>query len=153
MITFHQATSADLKCILAFDHIAQHDHTREICLQQAIDSGTLTTIRQDSKIIGYYIVEQHFFSHHFLSLLYIKPKVRNQGIGSQALIHILQQYQHVPKFFTSTNLSNSPMIHVLKKAGFQDSGIIYHLDDNDPELIFCYQPDTRRANKEMSQNT
>lgn len=45
------------------------------------------------------------------------------------------------KIFTSTNQSNTATQQLLIKAGFIPSGYIENLDDNDPELIYCYIPD------------
>jgi hypothetical protein len=38
--------------------------------------------------------------------------------------------------FTSTNLSNIPMQSLLAKMGYLLSGVIHHLDEDDPELVY-----------------
>ena len=40
------------------------------------------------------------------------------------------------KLFTSTNLSNQPMQRLLARPGWRSVGIIYGLDEGDPELFF-----------------
>lgn len=40
------------------------------------------------------------------------------------------------KLFTSTNLSNLPMQSLLVRLGYLLSGVIHHLDEGDPELVY-----------------
>lgn len=40
------------------------------------------------------------------------------------------------KQFTSTNLSNVPMQALLAKLDYLLSGVLHHLDEGDPELVF-----------------
>ncbi len=45
--------------------------------------------------------------------------------------HIAQQDKQ-----PSTNLSNLPMQSLLAKLGYTLSGVIHHLDEDDPELVY-----------------
>lgn len=65
---------------------------------------------------------------------------RRQGLGL-TLINKLKMQSKTPKIFTSTNQSNTATQQLLIKAGFIPSGYIENLDDNDPELIYCYISD------------
>ena len=38
--------------------------------------------------------------------------------------------------YISTNLSNLPMQSLLAKLGYRLSGVIHHLDEGDPELVY-----------------
>ncbi|MCX8026153.1 MAG: GNAT family N-acetyltransferase, partial [Thermanaerothrix sp.] len=67
--------------------------------------------------------------------LYIHPAHRRRGAGTR-LMQYLECVCRTPKLFTSTNLSNRPMQALLAKLGYILSGVIHHLDENDPELVY-----------------
>ncbi|MEQ5284572.1 GNAT family N-acetyltransferase [Providencia huaxiensis] len=80
------------------------------------------------------------FAHSFIELLMVNRQYRRQGLGL-TLINKLKMQSKSQKIFTSTNQSNTATQHLLIKAGFIPSGYIENLDDNDPELIYCYIPE------------
>ncbi|GAB1439428.1 hypothetical protein MASR2M36_22000 [Providencia sp.] len=70
----------------------------------------------------------------------VNNQYRRQGLGL-SLINQLKKQSKTQKVFTSTNQSNIATQQLLLKAGFIPSGNIENLDNNDPELIYCYIPD------------
>ncbi|WP_420883021.1 GNAT family N-acetyltransferase [Thermus tengchongensis] len=81
------------------------------------------------------MLEYTFYAQGFISLLYIHPNYRGQGVGTM-LVRYLESVCQTPKLFTSTNLSNVAMQGLLVKLGYMLSGVIHHLDQGDPELVF-----------------
>jgi GNAT superfamily N-acetyltransferase len=69
-------------------------------------------------------------------MLCVAEPNRRHGIGT-ALLLAARQRCHTTKLFTSTNESNHGMRSLLQRMNFQPSGVIYNLDPDDPELVFC----------------
>ncbi|HFF1655542.1 TPA: GNAT family N-acetyltransferase [Providencia rettgeri] len=67
----------------------------------------------------------------------VNNQYRRQGLGL-ILINQLIKKSPTAKVFTSTNKSNTATQQLLIKTGFIPSGCIENIDDNDPELIYCY---------------
>lgn len=84
---------------------------------------------------GFLIWTKDFYSHYFIDLVVVHPKMRRHGVAS-SLIHVMENYCPGNKLFSSTNRSNKAMQSVFERAGFIKSGFITHLDRNDPELIY-----------------
>jgi ribosomal protein S18 acetylase RimI-like enzyme len=60
---------------------------------------------------------------------------RNMGIGSK-MIQFFIEICETSKLFTSTNNTNIAMRKLLEKMGFEKSGVVNNLDENDSEQIF-----------------
>ncbi len=71
-------------------------------------------------------------------MIYVHTDFCRRGIATQFL-NFFEKICKTDKLFTSTNESNQPMQKSLEKAGFQKSGIIYNLDENDPEIVYFKQ--------------
>ncbi len=84
---------------------------------------------------GFLIWTKDFYSHYFIDLVVVHPKMRRHGVAS-ALIQAMENLCPGNKLFSSTNRSNKAMQGVFERAGFVKSGLITHLDRNDPELIY-----------------
>jgi hypothetical protein len=48
----------------------------------------------------------------------------------------IEHHCQTPKIFTSTNRSNGHMQGLLKKLGYEPSGVIENLDEGDPEFVY-----------------
>lgn len=134
-----ESTQADLTAIRQFDETARHDSQRLAYIAASVTEGESFSIVEDNTVAGYLIINQSFFHRTFLSLLYIDQAFRDKGLGRRALRWCRNRIGG--PFFTSTNLSNARMIHLLRSEGFLDSGIIYNLDQGDPELVFYWDPE------------
>jgi ribosomal protein S18 acetylase RimI-like enzyme len=87
------------------------------------------------EVAGYCATERAFFDHWFVMMLIVAEGARGQGIGSKLLLDA-QRRCETAKLFTSTNLSNHPMQRLLAGLSWRSVGIIYGLDEGDPELVF-----------------
>ncbi|GAA6749271.1 hypothetical protein Thermus72351_23590 [Thermus brockianus] len=104
-------------------------------VERAVDTGNCFVVEAHQQVVGYAVLEYTFYAQGFISLLYIHPNYRGQGVGTM-LVRYLESVCQTPKLFTSTNLSNVAMQGLLVKLGYMLSGVIHHLDQGDPELVF-----------------
>ncbi len=136
MLSIRPAVNADVDSICALDRIAQESDPRRAFIQRSVEAGTCyIAVTADGRITGYAILDYSFYEQGFVSLLYVHPDWRHQGVGSLLMQHC-EQICRTSKLFTSTNLSNLPMQALLAKLGYVLSGVIHHLDENDPELVY-----------------
>jgi ribosomal protein S18 acetylase RimI-like enzyme len=87
------------------------------------------------EILGYCVTERAFFGHWFVVMLMVAEGARGRGIGTELLLDA-QRQRDTAKLFTSTNLSNQPMQRLLARLGWSSAGIVYGLDEGDPELFY-----------------
>ena len=130
-----QATAQDLPNLCKLDHVARDDSQRRDFVEKAVLSDRAWVLEVSQRVIGYGIISHHFFSRSFLDLIYIEASKRSCGYGP-SLIEFIQDQSQSDDFFTSTNESNLHMQHVLAKMGYRRSGVIQHLDLNDPEIVY-----------------
>ncbi len=135
LFTVRPATASDAPALCALDALAQQDESRRAFIARAVEDGHGYVIEAKGQVIGYAVLDTSFFGQGFISLLYIHPEHRRRGAATR-LMQYLEQVCPTPKLFTSTNLSNRPMQALLAQLGYILSGVIYHLDENDPELVF-----------------
>jgi ribosomal protein S18 acetylase RimI-like enzyme len=133
-IAIRLATSSDLAEILQIDPLAESSRKRRESIQSAVTAG-FCHIAEKDKILGFTVLDYSFFGNGFVALLVVRPDFRRQGVASALLRH-METICTTGKLFTSTNESNLPMQALLEKLGYLPSGIIYGLDEGDPELIF-----------------
>lgn len=135
MPSIRSATSKDVDAICAFDHVAQQDSHRRAFIRRSIEAGFCSVIVAEEQVVGYAVLDYSFYEQGFVSMLYIHPQYRRQGAGVMLMTH-LEALCQTAKLFTSTNLSNLPMQSLLARLGYILSGVIHHLDENDPELVY-----------------
>jgi GNAT superfamily N-acetyltransferase len=129
------ADAADIEELVALDHAARASSERRAFIGRSISHGACQVGTLDGRPVGYIILEYTFFENGFISLLYVAEGSRRRGIGA-ALIRHVERTCRTPKLFTSANASNAPMRRLLLGLGFQPSGVVENLDENDPELLF-----------------
>ena len=135
MSPIRPAVPADLNALIAIDLLAQTDPGRKMYLEKSISSGECLLYEKDGKVLGFAIYNYSFYDQGFISLVVVRDDQRCQGIGA-SLIQAIEQRCRTEKIFTSTNLSNTPMQIVLARGGYTLSGVIHHLDEGDPELVY-----------------
>jgi N-acetylglutamate synthase-like GNAT family acetyltransferase len=128
MISIRLAAENDIDGICSFD-------VRRDFIQRAVANSACYIIAMDEGIAGCAVLEYSFFEMGFVSMLYIHPGKRGQGIGAEMIRH-LESVCRTEKLFTSTNLSNLRMQSLLAKLGYKLSGTIHDLDEGDPELVY-----------------
>ena len=105
-------------------------------------------VAQEIDIVGFLLMHEHFFELPFIELLIVHPSFQRWGIGTALMQHIEMIYTS-GKLVTSTNLSNERMQRRCERLGYVRSGIIEHLDEDDPEL-FYFKRLTQEAPYEQS---
>ena len=137
-IIFRQAVTSDIEQIISFDHIAQQEQSRVNYISQTIDAGECFTAVLDYIIVGYAVFNYNFYEQGMIDMLYINPTHRRKGIGRKFIEYFIDICK-TEKLFTSTNQSNKSTQNLLEQAGFQKSGVIYNLDEDDPEIVYFKQ--------------
>ncbi|QXB03903.1 GNAT family N-acetyltransferase [Providencia rettgeri] len=135
---FRVATLIDINAIFSIDTIATTERYEDIT--QWLEQEICYVLEANNEILAYGVLHYYFYSHAFIELLMVNKNHRRQGLGL-TLINKLKMQSKTPKIFTSTNQSNTATQQLLIKADFIPSGYIENLDDNDPELIYCYISD------------
>ena len=124
------ATPADLPRLVELDPVRE----RADDLERAVIEGRCRVAVVSGSIVGH-CVAGTFFGYDFLKLLLVDPSRRRLGIGT-ALVQAWEAGARTPKLFTSTNESNLPMQRLCEGLGYVRSGVIEHLDEGDPELVY-----------------
>lgn len=132
--------------LVALDQIAQHDSERRVELRQWLESGSVRVATRDGSPVGYTVVEPSFFGNDFLMLIVVGEQHRKAGIG-QLLMSDVESAERHTKLFTSTNLSNQVMQRLLARRGWVSSGMVFGLDEGDPELFYQF-PESLRLDSE-----
>ncbi|NBM55869.1 GNAT family N-acetyltransferase [Proteus vulgaris] len=131
------ATHHHLSALIELDTYAQQDASRIEEIKAWLDSQAVYLLEVDAQIVGYGVIHHYFFNQPFIELVMIDKKYRQKGYG-KCLITYFQENTQGDKLFTSTNKSNHSMRNMLIKLGFIESGCIENLDENDPEIIYCF---------------
>lgn len=136
VVTIREAVADDIRPLQDFDPIVQRGNAgRRIAIQNWVTAGAARVAEIDSRPVGYCVVEDAFFGQEFVEMLVVAEAARRQGVGSLLLMDA-DDRRSTAKLFTSTNLSNQAMQRLLARLGWQSAGILYGLDEDDPELFF-----------------
>ena len=128
------AQNSDVEAICAFDQRVGEEESRRPFIRRSIENGCCY-IAEEGAIMGYAVLEYSFFELGFIAMLYVHENFRRHGVGTALMEHI-EGICTTEKLFTSTNLSNIPMQSLLMKLGYEESGIVHGLDEDDPELFY-----------------
>ena len=135
MFSIRLAGSSDLENLINLDPRSSTDAKRIPLITQAVRSGTCHLVEYTGQLIGYGVFEYSFYQNGFVAMLYFHPDFRRKHLGTRLMTYF-EDICTTDKLFTSTNQSNIPMQRLLASMGYQPSGVIENLDDNDPELIY-----------------
>ena len=139
MTEIRQATDQDIAALRAIDPLLMRDGDRHRHLSGAVAKGCCHILQQGSAICAYGVLTDQFFHQRFIELLVVAEAYRSRGLGT-IMIRYLRSLCPTSKLFTSTNMSNVGMQRLLLREGFVQSGVILHLDEDDPELVFYSPP-------------
>ena len=129
------SSNDDYHKICSIDTIQKDEQERRQLILKSLNDKILYSAYNNNQILGYIILEHSFFNRGFISMLFVEHYHRRYGIGS-VLIQYVEGLCKSDRIFTSTNLSNTPMQKLLKKLGYNYSGIVQDLDLDDPELFY-----------------
>ena len=130
----------DIPALIAADPFAQSHASRRAQIAQWVDAGQCFIAERGGAVVGYAVLTRDFFDCFFIKLLAVAAHERRTGIGTALVRAIFDLVPPGEKLWTSTNRSNAPMLRLLPRLGFIESGRIDNLDDDDPELIFLHAP-------------
>ncbi|USY27078.1 GNAT family N-acetyltransferase [Alcaligenes sp. 1735tsa3] len=134
-IQIRSAIQADYEGLLALDTVASQEPERALQIQDWIGQSQCYVAERKGVLLGYGVLNYHFFGHGFVEMLMVGESGRGQGIGS-ALLRYFRQVSQTEKLFSSTNQSNQAMHGMFQKLGFRRSGVIENLDEGDPEIVY-----------------
>jgi N-acetylglutamate synthase-like GNAT family acetyltransferase len=134
--TIRRATLDDLAAVLSLDRSAPVGHERRDFLIARLQSEEIFISELEGRVLGYAVLRtRSFFGRDFVDLMAVAVNVRRKGVGSTLLERVVDS-SSTDRVFTSTNRSNTPMIDLLEKAGWQFSGELTGIDEDDPELVY-----------------
>jgi ribosomal protein S18 acetylase RimI-like enzyme len=129
------ALECDIEEMIALDALVIGNSSRRNLITQAVREHHCYFARREQQVVGFLLLHHHFFGYPFIDLLIVHPSFRRQHIGTALMQHIESIYTP-GKLFTSTNASNERMQRLCERLGYVRSGIIEHLDEDDPELVY-----------------
>ncbi|MCK3779795.1 GNAT family N-acetyltransferase [Ensifer sesbaniae] len=129
------AVKDDHPALCAIDSVVADDPKRSDDIANWIEAGCCHLVEIDGAIAAYGVLTYRFFGHGFIEIVMVGSAYRRRGLGA-ALIAYFQSICAGSKLFSSTNMSNRPMQELFIRAGFQPSGYIDNLAENDPEIVF-----------------
>jgi ribosomal protein S18 acetylase RimI-like enzyme len=135
MISVRAAVEDDINPLYTLDDIAQREEERREFIRREIAAGDCFVAVIDKTVVGYGVLNYTFHHTGCIDMLYIHSDYRRRGVGTALLRH-MESRCRTPKLFTSTNQSNLKMQSLLGKLGYEPSGVIYNLDEGDPELVY-----------------
>jgi ribosomal protein S18 acetylase RimI-like enzyme len=130
----------DITALVAADPYAQINAGRRAQIAEWGEAGQCFVAERDGEIVGYSVLTREFFDSFFIKLLAVGEHERRTGVGTSLLDYIIDMIPPSEKLWTSTNESNVPMVSLLLRLGFVESGRIDNLDEDDPELVFVRLP-------------
>jgi len=130
-----RATEKDTGFICEIDRKQIGTSERRKYLTHAIRNKQCFVVKEGRKCIGFAVVDQGFYGQSFIWLLVVDRGHRRRGVAS-SLIHHIESTCTTNKLFTSTNKSNLIMQRLMDKLGFERSGYIDNLDEDDPEIVY-----------------
>jgi GNAT superfamily N-acetyltransferase len=134
MLEIRAATRNDLPSLSVFKPLV-HEVADVARLEHLIDSGDFFVALFENQIVGITARDQSFFDQDFIPKLFVLESFRKHGIG-QALMNAMTRACRTEKIFSSTNLSNVPMLKLFRKLEWTYAGTIDHIDAGDPEVFF-----------------
>lgn len=134
-LSVRPAIERDVEAIFSFDHLTNDDERRCAFIQRSVAHGECFVAVTNDQVIGYGILNYSFFEYGFIPTVYVHPQNRRVGAGT-ALIRHMESRCQTAKLFTSTNLSNRAMQSLLARSDYLLSGVVHHLDECDPELVY-----------------
>jgi ribosomal protein S18 acetylase RimI-like enzyme len=135
MFSIRPAVIRDIDLLCELDPIAHQNDQRRTFIKRSVEAGYCSVIETQQRVVGYAVLDYSFYEQGFVSMLYVHAQYRGQGAGLLLMRH-LETICQTRKLFTSTNLSNLPMQSLLVKLGYSLAGVIHHLDEDDPELVY-----------------
>ena len=113
----------DLRCVLRNERKAYQFPWTEGIFKSCLCNGDECWIIHDKKILGHTVLSFAAQEAHLLNLC-IHPQHQNQGLGKQALDHVLSiaKTKGAISIFLEVRISNLPAVYLYESAGFNEIG-------------------------------
>jgi ribosomal protein S18 acetylase RimI-like enzyme len=131
-----RAKLTDFRRIVAIDHLARGNKSRQTWLQESIRARAVWALAAGTVVKAYAILTRSFFQRPFIEVLYVAKEERRRGHGECLLSRLEKACVRHGEVWTSTNRSNQAMRLLLKKRGFLRQGDVTGLDKGDPEVFY-----------------
>ncbi len=138
MISIRTATASDVDELIALDSIGPEDAGRQAHIRAWVVAENAVVAELEGDVVGYAVLEYTFFGQGFVTMLQVGEAHRRKGVARQ-LLEYAEDVCRTGKLFTSTNESNGPMRSLMDATGYEPSGVVYNLDEGDPEMFFFKQ--------------
>lgn len=135
------ATDSDVPAMCAVDAMVVGEGNRRQRIKEWVCTGRAIVAVIDDEVVGYAVIEYTFFSNGFIPVLMVDKASRRKGVAT-ALVNYLERACETGKLFTSTNKSNQPMQMLLQSLSYEPSGMVFNLDEGDPELFYVKRLET-----------
>ncbi len=134
-LEIREATVADAQALKALDTVVPYEPSRADFIDRWLQDDDVLVAEIDGKIVGYGVFNHAFFHQGQVEMLMINANYRGRRIG-ESLLKALEEICDTPKFYVTTNLSNTRMQKLLSRMEYRAGGYIHELDLGDPELVF-----------------
>src|SRR5436190_998127 len=90
---------------------------------ETIAAGACHVAGEDARVSAYGLLDRSFFHRAWVAILFVGEGHRRRGLGDALLDH-MERVCASPRIWTSTELANLAMQSLLKKRGYQLSGVV-----------------------------
>ena len=132
--TLRPAWGADLANLGRIDpQLSQQAYGRKAA--RLLNQGRAWVADINGAPVAYALTSVDFFARPLVEMIFVTERFRRQGLGLALLMRCETAHQD-DRMFVTIKVSDTPMLGLLGKAGFQGSGVIYNLNSDDPELVY-----------------
>nr|WP_234046944.1 GNAT family N-acetyltransferase [Streptomyces adelaidensis] len=118
------ADTSDWAALTKIDSVAAAgDQGRRAGIRRWCEHSVVLMTQDASGPLGYSVLEYSFFEQGFVTMLMVAPSARRRGVGAH-LLTATETACTTAKLFTSANVSNHPMQHLLQRAGRCPVGLL-----------------------------
>jgi GNAT superfamily N-acetyltransferase len=128
------AWNADLAAMKQVDP-SLNEAERSRAATRALSLGRSWVADVGGFTVAYALTSFTFFGKPILERVAVAEVYRRRGVAL-ALVNQCEASHQDDRMFVTVPSSNAAMTRLLAKAGFVGSGVIYNLDEGDPELVF-----------------
>jgi GNAT superfamily N-acetyltransferase len=121
---------------VALDTVAAGgDGERRASIERWVADGSMRVAVAANEIVGYCVTGRAFFGHWFVAMLMVAEGARGQGIGAEPLLDA-QRQRDTTSCSPPPTRPTSPCSACWHALGWRSAGIVYGLDEGDPELFY-----------------
>lgn len=151
LVTLKPATLEDIDTLLELSRKVSDSQvystgtTREDEINE-LQKTTTYLIEKDGVVVGRiaYVIKSE--SHAYLSDLVVDPQYQGQGLGREALMHVLKELEQIERIDLVTHPDNSTALQLYLSLGFQvESKKEDYYGDGEPRLVLVKKRDSGKS--------